>query len=301
MMDSKTCSDCANQFKRQRQQRKGMVNVPQVLLRSALVCLLLISFTVVSLASSSATAGSSSNKQPNRLGLPGALPDPFVAASPLIVAAVCSDGVAMVATHTVSSKENLLRDYRSDENRANDINDDDPEKERGDGKPTTAASGLKDIPRDHGGPYRIQKIDRCGTHLLSAGWRADCDLLTAKVRSIASRETSIFGPPKWGLPFGRHLAQETSLWMAQCAVSDAVSSTTSDTYMLHLFPRVMKEHQLNSSTVLYHLFLFLLFRLWATDASTELRRLVSRLRRPERGQSQWHRRILVVCRCIRCL
>jgi len=40
------------------------------------------------------------------LRLQGMKPDPFAAASPLIVAAVCSDGIAMIAAHAVAAKDN---------------------------------------------------------------------------------------------------------------------------------------------------------------------------------------------------
>jgi len=40
------------------------------------------------------------------LRLQGMKPDPFVATSPLIVAAVCSNGIAMIAAHAVAAKDN---------------------------------------------------------------------------------------------------------------------------------------------------------------------------------------------------
>jgi len=120
----------------------------------------------------------------------------------------------MVASHVTSSKERLLRDIiRPEDDAAND-------------NQKSSAAIFQDLPELYGGPFRIHTIDRYGTHLLAAGWRADCDLFTAKLRSIASREKAVFGPPtpKWGLPYyARHLAQEASYWMAQCAVSEAVS------------------------------------------------------------------------------
>ena len=181
-----------------------------------------------------------------QLGLHGIRPDPFVAASPLIAAAVCSDGIAMVAAHTVSTKEKLLRDFQHDYRHEVADTKDDTNINTANNNPHSIQSAdtednddtnmsetnvlsenfftdcWKELQRDHGGPFRIRKIDRFGTHLLTAGWRADCDVLTAKLRSISSKEIAVFGPPKWGLFYGRYLAQEISLWMAQCAVTDGV-------------------------------------------------------------------------------
>jgi len=169
-------------------------------------------------ASSLATTLNAAIKDENleNLGIVGTRPDPFIAASPLIVAAVCSDGIALVAAHTVSSREKLLREVCREE-----ADNDKADKDDGEVKAKTTFAGIwNDLPTDHGGPYRINSIDRSGTHLLSAGWRADCDLLIEKVRSIASNEVAVFGKPQWGLPYGRFLAQEASLWMAQLVVSN---------------------------------------------------------------------------------
>jgi hypothetical protein len=173
-----------------------------------LFMLLLLSVAPPTCQASSAEASSSATASPKEdiLGLRGIKPDPFVAASPLIVAAVCRDGIAMVAVHTVSTEEKLLREIRPEEN---------PEK-------GMFADLWKDLPANHGGPYRINRIDRCGTYLMTAGWRADCDFLLEKIRSIAAQEIAVFGKPQWGLPYGRLLAQDTSLWMAHVAVSEQV-------------------------------------------------------------------------------
>lgn len=162
--------------------------------------------------------GSTSAASKSTLGLVGTRPDPFVAASPLLVAAVCADGIAMVATHTVSATERLLRsDGWMDEtnNNSGDKNTD-QQPQTGPYKDLLVESG--------GGPYRIQSIGGSSSchALLAAGWRADCDLLTAKVRSLWSKETAVYGPSKWGLPLARQLADEASWWMTQCAASESV-------------------------------------------------------------------------------
>lgn len=176
-----------------------------------------------STAAASTPSASSNQERLERLGLQGVRPDPFVAASPLIVAAVCSDGIAMVAAHTVSKKEKLLRNFDPEkEAKTKNENKDDESDDKHD-KRSSFAKIWKDLPNDHGGPYRINQIDRSGTHLLSAGWRADCDLLVEKIRSLASQELALFGSPQWGIPYGRMLAQKSSFWMAQLAASEHVS------------------------------------------------------------------------------
>ena len=194
-------------------------------MRSALFIIIQCLFLLSSGANGSTSATTSSKQGAlQQLGLVGTIPDPFVAASPLLVAAVCADGIAMVATHTVSAKERLLRsDCLMTDNNNKKKNDKEPDKDEGPFHDLLIESG--------GGPYRIQSIgssattsssSSCHALLLAAGWRADCDLLNAKVRSLLSKETAVFGPSKWGLPMARQLAQETSWWMTQCATSESV-------------------------------------------------------------------------------
>jgi 20S proteasome alpha/beta subunit len=113
----------------------------------------------------------------------GTKPDPWVSAAPLIVGAVCRDGVALVAVHSKTDDdnddENWLENYRDS--------------------------------------VRIHPIDSEGTALLCAGWRTDAEWLSQKCRSISRTEIQTFGTPSSHL-----LAEEASLWMAQCASSDRV-------------------------------------------------------------------------------
>lgn len=118
----------------------------------------------------------------SRKALVGTKSNPLVAAAPLIVAAVCENGVAVVAIHQNADDDddNWLENFR--------------------------------------GPARIHPIDSQGTALLCAGWRTDADWLAAKCRSIAAEEVESLGCP----PSSQVLAKEAALWMAQCAASDRV-------------------------------------------------------------------------------
>lgn len=162
--------------------------------------------------------GSTSSEAKQRFTPPGLSLNKFVSAAPLIVAAVCSDGVAMIAAHTSADEEPLLyHDCYQPQQRA----DDDSE--------TIATEqsllSVNDLPETYGGPFRVHAIDACGTTLLCAGWRADCEIVAQKCRAIAQSETARFGPQISRLLYyyGHVLATELSFYMAQCAVSERVS------------------------------------------------------------------------------
>jgi hypothetical protein len=138
--------------------------------------------------------------------LAGVAPDRFVAAAPLIVAAVCSDGVAVVATHTAFRNEPLLLDDALDN--ATVISN---------ATGSNITEIPKDLPKSFRGPFRIHTIDGFGTGLVCAGWRADGQILVDYCRSVASSEVSVFGEPTAGAEYGHYIASDASLWMAQNA------------------------------------------------------------------------------------
>jgi hypothetical protein len=142
----------------------------------------------------------------------------FVSAAPLIVAAVCRDGVAVVAAHTSTEDEPLL--YHST------LDDSAVESKDSEGDEHSVSIGVKDVqdlPLDYGGPFRIHTIDSFGTTLVSAGWRSDCEVLANSCRSIAASQLASYGPPDTGSSlYGHFLATELSLYMSTCAVSERV-------------------------------------------------------------------------------
>lgn len=177
-------------------------------------------YVVASSASTPRTIGRADDPS---FTLQGLKPDTFVTVAPLVVAAECKDGVAIVATHTASLREPLLVEESRDEalggnsaseNESNSIDVDSP------------PSLPRDLPLTFRGPFRIQTIDGFGTTLACTGWRTDGEALAAKCRALAAYELERFGDPTCAFEYGRFLAEEAHSWMAQCAVSDNVRTFT---------------------------------------------------------------------------
>eukprot|EP00586_Coscinodiscus_wailesii_P011380 CAMPEP_0172505294 /NCGR_PEP_ID=MMETSP1066-20121228/185257_1 /TAXON_ID=671091 /ORGANISM="Coscinodiscus wailesii, Strain CCMP2513" /LENGTH=172 /DNA_ID=CAMNT_0013281853 /DNA_START=90 /DNA_END=604 /DNA_ORIENTATION=+ len=160
---------------------------------------LILSSSLFSALTSASAASKASHK------LKGNTPDKFVSSSPLSVAAVCSDGIALLAIHTAVSQEPLLVDDDDDtlppghpprnetqptptnattttRNATNSSND-----------TTTTTTTLRDLPKSHRGPTRIELIDGGGTSLLTAGWAADGATLLRQCRSIAAARAARYG------------------------------------------------------------------------------------------------------------
>jgi len=161
-------------------------------------------------------------------------PDRFVSASPLVVGAVCNDGVALLCLHTASESEPLLFELDDDDGEETLKDDGGMEDEKVD----QATKFPLDLPSSHRGPFRIEPIDDRGTAIAAAGWRTDCASLANRCRSIASSEAELYGSGEGiGIggsgrsveereerneDWGRVLAERASHWMAQCAYSQGV-------------------------------------------------------------------------------
>lgn len=115
--------------------------------------------------------------------------DPYVAASPLSVAAVCNDGIALVSLH-----------YNADH-----------EEDEEEGQSTSEiANVFRDLPISTRGPLRIEPIYENANHndivqsssyhpppmaLLTAGWRTDGLTLCNAARELISDEVRLFCLP----------------------------------------------------------------------------------------------------------
>jgi hypothetical protein len=150
-----------------------------------------------------ASSTKSSQGDQNRAGTKA---DRFVEASPLTVAAVCRDGIAILATHAAAAHDPLLLENMSASHR-----------------PDEEGEAPRDLPRSSRGPFRIGALDAAGSVLVSAGWRTDCAALASQCRSLAASEMSRYGDGSHGtMEYGRYLAEGASTWMAHCAFSDNV-------------------------------------------------------------------------------
>jgi hypothetical protein len=163
------------------------------------------------------SCGGTSSSSEDGFPLAGMTADRFVSAAPLIVAAVCGDGVAVVATHTALGDEPLILD----DNECNTTN-------ASADASTVVANPLQDLPKSYRGPFRIHSIDSFGTCLVCTGWRADGQALAEYFQKLASSSLAVFGEGKKTVDYGHTLSTEASLWMARCAVSERVSSTYQD-------------------------------------------------------------------------
>ena len=167
--------------------------------------------SAASSSTSPQTSSRSSIEENESFKVEGIQPDKFVQAAPLVIAAVCSDGVAVIAAHTLDENEPLLYFSSADQGSH-------PRSEL-----STPSTPLLDLPESFGGPFRIQTIDAYGTTLLATGWRADCDFLVEQAREMAAAEQLRHGTPSDSSSFYVSLlARELSLFMAQLAVSEGV-------------------------------------------------------------------------------
>ncbi|GKY93205.1 hypothetical protein MPSEU_000288300 [Mayamaea pseudoterrestris] len=170
-----------------------------------IVAILLATDATLRFAQASSTASKDSN---SKFPKPGIKADSFVQASPLVCAAVCGDGVLVVAAHVnVDDSEPLL--YYSSNDAADSATD----------NSNDANGSFIDLPPNFQGPFRIHSGDTRGTCLASAGWRADGDALLRKCRRVADEERATYGDETSPL-YVRFLATELSLYLAQCEVSE---------------------------------------------------------------------------------
>lgn len=141
-------------------------------------------------------------------------PDPFVEAAPLIVAVACRNGAVIIAAHTLGTDEPLIYDSWLPE---------DSEDKGCDERVESTSCAFRNLPADYKGPFRIHSVDRYGSALVSSGWRADCEVLVEKCRSLCQIELNRFGPPsQLDGNYANMIATDLSCYLAQCAVSERV-------------------------------------------------------------------------------
>ena len=125
--------------------------------------------------------------------------DPFVEASPLVVGVICSDGILLLAAHTIFAESNPESFLLHREN------------------PSPGDDPILDLPESYRGPFRIHPVDASGASaMVCAGWRTDGQYLADHLRSASESEDYVFG----GGSHTSFLADRAALFLAQCAVSE---------------------------------------------------------------------------------
>jgi hypothetical protein len=179
--------------------------------------------------------------------------DPFVENAPLVIAVACRDGVAIVAATEPppSSSSNTFPQQQQEKfNPSVDIIDYDPlmyynaseikemlqnchdhdsnDDASTDNIDSNAGYPFLDLPDSFAGPYRIQSITsndhRSATFFVSCGWKVDGYIhLRNAARDLIENEQYQFGILNDEEMNIHLLANQLSLYMAQCAVSERVS------------------------------------------------------------------------------
>ena len=162
--------------------------------------------------------------------------DRYVSSSPLIVAAVGSDGIALLTLHVSHTLEPLLLSSSGDD----DNDEEDIHEEHEHGTSTEESCPLADLPLDSQGPLRIHVVDDVGSTLLLCGWKTDGMVLLDQARAMARTERNLHG--KWHTTrtgettnnnktnnikhddYGRFLAHKCVSFLAQCAAGESVRS-----------------------------------------------------------------------------
>lgn len=179
---------------------------------------------VSSMTSSSSTdSGSSTSLLSGReRGLRGVVDDsiePFVITSPLVLGAVCKDGVLLIAAPADNGERNesvlLQKSWTCDDH---DVDD-------------TEVSKLH-VPRCYNGPFRICLLDSyCSNSsaMVCCGWREDSRYLVKRIRSICKKEWLVFGCADTdnsgsSLEYGSYLSSEVSSILSKLYVSESIRS-----------------------------------------------------------------------------
>ena len=173
----------------------------------------------------SSTPSSTSSNDKKKKKLLNA-PNRFVSAAPLVIAAVCEDGISLIAFHMTTADNSLLFEQEEEEEMKQSNNNIGEEEE---------PHKIRDLSHQHLGALRIMPLDEEGTALVCVGWRTDCNIFTSQCRSIAARERDQYGTRilqdeeesidtrrNRSFSYGHFLANEAFKWMAQCHYSENV-------------------------------------------------------------------------------
>ncbi len=123
------------------------------------------------------TALSRPSQSPPNASTSRNVPNRYVQSSPPCVAAVCKDGIAVIALHTNIQSEPLFSDKADDSSSSS----------------SSSSSIFPDIPLISRNPLRIERLDDRGSVLVTCGWRADGMMLADVGRELCSDELMRYG------------------------------------------------------------------------------------------------------------
>eukprot|EP00559_Dactyliosolen_fragilissimus_P009439 CAMPEP_0184861090 /NCGR_PEP_ID=MMETSP0580-20130426/5860_1 /TAXON_ID=1118495 /ORGANISM="Dactyliosolen fragilissimus" /LENGTH=409 /DNA_ID=CAMNT_0027358459 /DNA_START=19 /DNA_END=1248 /DNA_ORIENTATION=+ len=205
--------------------------------------------TILGVNNASSSIKNTYNNKRARIGIsyPCSKADEYVTSSPLSIAVVCSDGVAMVTFHTASSQEPLLYDPETIDEKNADMGSHSHSHNNSDSNNQSTARGWwssswKDLPMSTRGPLRIEPVDGFGSALLCNGWRTDGMALADKCRELTNENLEYDfsdSPPnfsnmeeendihsnlvEFGLfQKGRSVAHSLAQFLATCSFSNSV-------------------------------------------------------------------------------
>ena len=137
--------------------------------------------------------------------------NPLVVSSPVVAAAVCRDGIVLLACH-----HKILASPQQQQQQPSEVNDDSRDDDVDD---SSSQNLFRDLPVEFGGPFRIQSLDLQGTALMTAGWRPHAHYFIAKAQELYKDENETVGSDV-SIAL---LASQLSLLLATTAVGSDVS------------------------------------------------------------------------------
>jgi hypothetical protein len=160
--------------------------------------------------------------------------DPFVEAAPLIIAAVCQNGVALIALHHPTPDPLIFLDDEDDRHNEDDGNYFYQNNTETSNTTARHQNGFRDLPHWYAGPFRIHNLNHPSEEpiiLMGSGWRADTEQWIDHGKNLVRREAALSYIPtidrKYQLMFSasflpRYLTKELTDFLALKTVSEGI-------------------------------------------------------------------------------
>ena len=158
-----------------------------------LLVVLLCCYSPVKLVLSRPSSSSSSTSNRH-------VPNKYVQSSPPCIAAVCKNGIALVALHANIQTEPLIRNEND-----------------------SSSTIFPDLPLVSRNPLRIERLDDRGSVLVTCGWRADGMILADVGRELCRDELMRYGHGYGRGNYGTWLGWGLVKYLVKCEARDSVS------------------------------------------------------------------------------